>query len=324
MDISSAEIVGVIKEQIRRYNLKLEYRESGAVLEVGDGIARVFGLDEVMMGELVLFPGNIMGMALNLEEDNVGCVLFGDEAGIREGDIVMRTHRVVEVPVGEAMIGRVVNALGLPIDGKGSLPPTRTRPVESPAPGIAQREPVKVPLQTGIMAIDSMIPIGRGQRELIIGDRQTGKTAIALDTIINQRNTGVICIYVAIGQKTSNIAQIVSVLEEHGAMTNTIIVAAGADEPASLQYLAPYAGCAIGEEFMYGGRDVLVVYDDLYKHAVAYRTMSLLLRRPPGREAFPGDVFYLHSRLLERAAKLNAVERGRLPDRPAHRGDTGR
>jgi F-type H+-transporting ATPase subunit alpha len=310
LDISSSEIVGAIKEQIRKYNLKLEYRESGAVLEVGDGIARVFGLDEVMMGELLIFPGGIMGMALNLEEDNVGCVLFGEDTNVREGDIVMRTHRVVEVPVGEAMIGRVVNALGQPIDGKGPLPPSRTRPAESPAPGIARREPVKVPLQTGIMAIDSMIPIGRGQRELIIGDRQTGKTAIAMDTIINQRNTGVICIYVAIGQKTSNIAQIVSILEEHGAMANTIIVVAGADEPAPLQFLAPYTGCAIGEEFMYNGRDVLIVYDDLYKHAVSYRTMSLLLRRPPGREAFPGDVFYLHARLLERAAKLNAESGG--------------
>lgn len=310
MEISATEIIGAIKEQIRRYNLELEFRESGTVLEVGDGIARVFGLDQVMVGELLIFPHGVLGMALNLDEDNVGCVLFGGDTSIREGDIVVRTHRVVEVPVGEALIGRVVDALGRPIDGKGPIPSTHTSPVEKSAPGIAQREPVKVPLQTGLMAVDAMIPIGRGQRELIIGDRQTGKTALAIDTIINQRDTGVLCIYVGIGQKTSTIAQIVSVLDEYGAMAYTVVVSAGADEPAPLQYLAPYAGCAMGEEFMAAGRDVLIVYDDLSKHAVAYRTMSLLLRRPPGREAFPGDIFYLHARLLERACKLNEENGG--------------
>ncbi|MGE5550826.1 MAG: F0F1 ATP synthase subunit alpha [Bacteroidota bacterium] len=310
MEITASEIIGAIKEQIRRYNLELEFRESGTVLEVGDGIARVFGLDQVMAGELLIFPNGVYGMALNLEEDNVGCVLFGDDKAVKENDIVVRTHRVVEVPVGEALLGRVVDALGRPVDGKGAVVATRTRPIERPAPGIAEREPVKVPLQTGIMAVDAMIPIGRGQRELIIGDRQTGKTALAVDTIINQRETGVICIYVGIGQKTSTVAQIVSVLEEHGAMSYTVVVAANADEPAPLQYLAPYAGCTIGEEFMAAGRDVLIVYDDLSKHAVAYRTMSLLLRRPPGREAFPGDIFYLHSRLLERACKLNEENGG--------------
>ncbi|MGE5528677.1 MAG: F0F1 ATP synthase subunit alpha [Patescibacteria group bacterium] len=310
MDISATEIIGAIKEQIRHYQLELEFHESGTVLEVGDGIARVFGLDRVMVGELLTFPHNVLGMAINLEEDNVGCMLFGDETAVREGDIVVRTHRVVEVPVGEAMLGRVVDALGRPIDGKGAIPALRTRPVEGPAPGIAMREPVKVPLQTGIMAIDAMIPIGRGQRELIIGDRQTGKTAIAVDTILNQANTGVLCVYVGIGQKTSSIAQLVSLLEERGAMSYTTVVAANADEPAPMQYLAPYTGCAIAEEFMEAGRDALVVYDDLSKHAVAYRAISLLLRRPPGREAFPGDVFYLHSRLLERACKLNAEHGG--------------
>ncbi|NLG83658.1 MAG: F0F1 ATP synthase subunit alpha [Firmicutes bacterium] len=308
--LTATEIVGAIKEQIRRYNLELEFRESGTVLEVGDGIARVFGLEEVMAGELLLFPHGVMGMALNLEEDNVGCVLFGDDHLVREGDLVVRSRRMVEVPVGEAMIGRVVDALGRPLDGKGPIPAMRTRPVEGPAPGIAERGPVKTPLQTGIMAIDAMIPIGRGQRELIIGDRQTGKTALAIDTIINQRETGVLCVYVAIGQKASTVAQILAALEEHGAMEYTTIVMATADAPAPLQYLAPYTGCAIGEEFMAQGRDVLVIYDDLYKHAVAYRTMSLLLRRPPGREAFPGDIFYLHSRLLERACKLTEAAGG--------------
>ena len=310
MDISATEVIGAIKEQIRRYNLEFEFHESGTVLEVGDGIARVYGLDQVMAGELLVFPQGILGMAMNLDEDNVGCVLFGADTLLREGDIVVRTHRQVEVPVGEALLGRVVDALGRPIDGKGAVPPTHTRPVEHVAPGIAEREPVKVPLQTGIMAIDTAIPIGRGQRELIIGDRQTGKTALAVDTILNQRDTGVICIYVGIGQKTSTIAQLMSVFEEHGALTYTTIVAAGADEPAPMQYLAPYTGCAMAEEFLAAGRDVLIVYDDLSKHAVAYRAMSLLLRRPPGREAFPGDIFYLHSRLLERACKLNEENGG--------------
>lgn len=292
-------------ERIKGYRDKLEVEEVGTVLQVGDGIARVYGLEKCMAGELLEFPGNIYGMALNLEEENIGCVLLGSDQNIKEGDIVKRTGRVVEVPVGDAMIGRVVNALGQPIDGKGPINTGKFRPVEYPAPGVVERRPVNQPLQTGIKAIDSMIPIGRGQRELIIGDRQTGKTAIAVDTILNQKEENVICIYVAIGQKASTVAQIVNTLEERGAMDYTIVVSASASQPAALQYLAPYAGCAIGEEFMYGGRDVLVVYDDLSKHAAAYRTMSLLLRRPPGREAYPGDVFYLHSRLLERAARLN-------------------
>jgi len=306
MRLLTDDVIAVLKEQIDKYHLDIEAKETGTVLEVGDGIARVYGLRDVMMGELITFPNNVYGLALNLEEDNVGCVLLGDETLIKEGDLVYRTKRVVEVPVGEAMIGRVVNALGQPIDGKGPILASEFRPVEREAPGIAAREPVKVPLQTGIKAIDAMIPIGRGQRELIIGDRQTGKTAIAIDTILNQSHTGVICIYVCIGQKTSTLAQVVRMLESKGAMLYSIVVAATANEAASLQYLAPFAGCAIGEYFMDQGKDVLIVYDDLSKHAVAYRTMSLLLRRPPGREAYPGDVFYLHSRLLERAAKLNA------------------
>ncbi len=310
MRFSTEEIISVLKEQIEKYHLDLETQETGTVLEVGDGIARVYGLQKAMMGELLIFPNDIFGLALNLEEDNVGCVLLGDETLIKEGDLVKRTGRVVEVPVGEAMIGRVVNALGQPIDGKGPIPTSEYRPVEQVAPGIAKREPVKVPLQTGIKAIDSMIPIGRGQRELIIGDRQTGKTAIAIDTILNQGNAGVICIYVCIGQKASTLAQIVQTLESRGAMKYSIIVAATANETAPLQYLAPFSGCAIGEYFLHKGKEVLVVYDDLTKHAQAYRAMSLLLRRPPGREAYPGDVFYLHSRLLERAVKLNAENGG--------------
>lgn len=310
MRFSTEDIITVLKDQITKYDLEIEAQETGVVLEVGDGIVRVYGLQKVMMGELLVFPNQVYGLALNLEEDNVGCVLLGDETLIKEGDPVNRTKRVVEVPVGEAMIGRVVNALGQPIDGKGPIATTSFRPVEFTAPGVAAREPVKVPLQTGIKAIDSLIPIGRGQRELIIGDRQTGKTAIAIDTIINQHDAGVICIYVCIGQKTSTLAQIVEVLESKGAMKYTIVVAATSNEMAPLQYLAPYSGCAMGEFFMYRGQDVLVIYDDLLKHAQAYRTMSLLLRRPPGREAYPGDVFYLHSRLLERAAKLNAANGG--------------
>jgi F-type H+-transporting ATPase subunit alpha len=309
MRFATDEIISVLKEQIDKYQLDFEAQETGTVLEVGDGIARIFGLEKAMMGELLEFPNQVYGMALNLEQDNIGCVLFGDETLIKEGDLVKRTNRVVEVPVGEAMIGRIINPLGQPIDGKGPIKTNDSRPVERIAPGISKREPVKVPLQTGLKAIDSLIPIGRGQRELIIGDRQTGKTAIAIDTILNQQDTGVICIYVCIGQKTSTLAQIVQVLENKGAMRYSIVVAATASDMAPLQYLAPFAGCAIGEYFMQQGKDVLIVYDDLSKHAIAYRSMSLLLRRPPGREAYPGDVFYLHSRLLERAAKLN-VENG--------------
>jgi F-type H+-transporting ATPase subunit alpha len=310
MRLLTEDIIAILKVQIDKYHLDLEAQETGTVLEVGDGIARVYGLRNVMMGEMLAFPNRIYGMALNLEEDNVGCVLLGDETLLQEGDLVHRTKRVVEVPVGDALLGRVVNALGQPLDGKGLSNTGGTRPVESEAPGIAAREPVKVPLQTGIKAIDALIPIGRGQRELIIGDRQTGKTAIAVDTILNQANTGMICIYVCIGQKTSTLAQVTRIFEEKGAMFYTIVVAATANEPASMQYLAPFAGCAIGEYFMSQGKDVLVIYDDLSKHAVAYRAMSLLLRRPPGREAYPGDIFYLHSRLLERAAKLNSVNGG--------------
>jgi F-type H+-transporting ATPase subunit alpha len=310
MQLITEDIIAVLKKQIEKYHLDLEAQETGTILEVGDGIARIYGLRKVMMGELLTFPNKVYGMALNLEEDNVGCVLLGDETLIGEGDLVHRTKRVVEVPVGEALIGRVVNALGQPLDGKGLSNTGETRPVESEAPGIAMREPVKVPLQTGIKTIDALIPIGRGQRELIIGDRQTGKTAIAVDTILNQVNTGMICIYVCIGQKTSTLAQVTRLLEEKGALFYTIVVAATAHEPASLQYLAPFAGCTIGEYFMNQGKDVLIIYDDLSKHAVAYRTMSLLLRRPPGREAYPGDIFYLHSRLLERAAKLSMANGG--------------
>ncbi|MCI8647304.1 MAG: F0F1 ATP synthase subunit alpha [Firmicutes bacterium] len=305
MNLRPEEISAVIKEQIKNYKNQLEVSAFGTVIQVGDGIARVYGLESCMAGELLEFPGEIYGMALNLEEDNVGAVILGSDKTIKEGDIVKPTGKVVEVPVGPEMIGRVVNALGQPIDGRGPIAAADYRPVEYPAPGVLQRKSVHEPLQTGIKAIDSMIPIGKGQRELIIGDRQTGKTAIAIDTIINQKDEDVICIYVAIGQKQSTVAQLVQTLEDKGAMDYTIVVSATASEVAPLQYIAPYAGCAIGEHFMYEGRHVLIIYDDLSKHAVAYRAMSLLLRRPPGREAYPGDVFYLHSRLLERAAKLS-------------------
>lgn len=305
MNLRPEEISAVIKEQIKNYKSELDVSDFGTVIQVGDGIARVYGLDNCMAGELLEFPGNTYGMALNLEEDNVGAVIMGSDRNIKEGDIVKPTGAVVEVPVGDDLMGRVVNALGQPIDGKGPIVSSETRPVEFQAPGVLQRRSVYQPLQTGIKAIDSMIPIGRGQRELIIGDRQTGKTAIAIDTILNQKGEDVICIYVAIGQKKSTVAQLVQTLEDKGAMEYTIVVSATASDVAPLQYIAPYAGCAMGEYFMYKGKDVLIVYDDLSKHAVAYRAMSLLLRRPPGREAYPGDVFYLHSRLLERAAKLS-------------------
>ena len=305
MNLKPEEISAVIREQIKRYKNELEMSDFGTVIQVGDGIARIYGLDKCMAGELLEFPGETYGMALNLEEDNVGTVILGSDKEIKEGDVVKPTGKVVEVPVGKGMIGRVVNALGQPIDGKGAIEAEDYRPVEFAAPGVLQRKSVNQPLQTGIKAIDSMIPIGRGQRELIIGDRQTGKTAIAIDTIINQKEEDVICIYVAIGQKKSTVAQLVQTLENKGAMDYTIVVSATASDVAPLQYIAPYAGCAMGEHFMYQGRNVLIIYDDLSKHAVAYRAMSLLLRRPPGREAYPGDVFYLHSRLLERAAKLS-------------------
>ena len=305
MNLRPEEISAVIKEQIKNYKNQLEISDFGTVIQVGDGIARVYGLENCMSGELLEFPGNTYGMAMNLEEDNVGVVIMGSDREIKEGDIVKPTGKVAEVPVGDAMMGRVVNALGQPIDGKGPIVSSESRPIEYPAPGVLQRKSVNQPLQTGIKAIDSMIPIGRGQRELSIGDRQTGKTAIAIDTILNQKGEDVICIYVAIGQKKSTVAQLVQNLEDKGAMDYTIVVSATASDVAPLQYIAPYAGCAIGEYFMYQGKDVLIVYDDLSKHAVAYRAMSLLLRRPPGREAYPGDVFYLHSRLLERAAKLS-------------------
>ena len=304
MELRPEEISNIIKEQITHYQSQIKLTDVGTVVTVGDGIAHVHGLENCMSGELLEFPGGVYGMAQNLEEDLVGAVILGSDQDIREGDTVKRTKRIVEVPVGEAMLGRVVDALGKPIDGKGPIVTSEARPIESPAPGIIERAPVNVPLQTGIKAIDSMIPIGRGQRELIIGDRQTGKTAICLDTIINQKGTGVICIYVAIGQKRSTVAQVAETLVKNGAMDYTCIVAATASESAPLQYIAPYAGCSIGEYFMHKGKDVLVIYDDLSKHAVAYRALSLLLHRPPGREAYPGDVFYLHSRLLERAANI--------------------
>ncbi len=305
MELRPEEITQLIKAQIKNYDCKATMTDTGTVVTVGDGIARVYGLQDCMAGELLLFPGEVYGMALNLEEDFVGAVLLGSDTGIKEGDTVRRTDRIVSVPVGDALLGRVVNPLGQPIDGKGAILTTETRPIESPAPGIIERKSVHQPLQTGIKAIDSMIPIGRGQRELIIGDRQTGKTAIALDTIINQKGKDVICIYVAIGQKRSTVASVVETLTANGAMDYTIVVSATASELAPIQYIAPYAGCAMGEYFMYKGKHVLCIYDDLSKHAVAYRALSLLLKRPPGREAYPGDVFYLHSRLLERAACLS-------------------
>ncbi len=304
MDLRPEEISKIIKNQIKQYGRKIEQDETGTVILVGDGIARANGLEKCMSNELVEFENGEYGMAQNLEENTVSIVILGDDSELHEGSIVKRTGRVVSVPVGEALIGRVVNALGQPIDGKGEIATTETRPIESPAPGIIERKGVNVPLQTGIKAIDSMIPIGRGQRELIIGDRQTGKTAIATDTIINQKDTGVICIYVAIGQKNSTVVQLVEQLSKAGAMDYTIVVSATASELAPMQYIAPYAGCTMGEYFMQQGKDVLIIYDDLSKHAVAYRALSLLIRRPPGREAYPGDVFYLHSRLLERAARL--------------------
>ena len=305
MNLRPEEISSVIKEQIKNYSVHLETADVGTVIQVADGIVRIHGLESAMQGELLAFPNDVYGMVMNLEVDNVGAVLLGNSSNVNEGDAVKTTGRVVEVPVGDAMLGRVVNALGQPIDGKGPIQTTKTRQIERVASGVISRKSVDTPLQTGIKAIDAMVPIGRGQRELIIGDRQTGKTAIAIDTIINQKGQGVNCIYVAIGQKASTVASIVKTLTEFGAMDYTTIVASTASEPAPLQYIAPYAGCAIGEEWMEAGKDVLVVYDDLSKHATAYRTLSLLLRRPPGREAYPGDVFYLHSRLLERAARLS-------------------
>ena len=310
MELRPDEITKIIRDQIKNYEAKLEQSETGIVILVGDGIAKVSGLDKCMAGELIEFPNGSFGMAQNLEEDTVSVVILGTDNGIKEGDTVKRTGRVVSVPVGEAMIGRVVNALGQPIDGKGSIDAQDYRPVEAPAPGIIERESVNKPLQTGIKAIDAMIPIGRGQRELIIGDRQTGKTTIATDTILNQKGKDVICIYVAIGQKRSTVAQIVNNLTLGGAMDYTIVVSATASELAPMQYIAPYAGCTMGEYFMHQGKDVLVIYDDLSKHAVAYRAISLLIRRPPGREAYPGDVFYIHSRLLERAAHMSQARGG--------------
>ena len=305
MELRPEEISRIIRSQIKHYETKINQSETGTVTLIGDGIARAAGLDGCMAGELLEFPGGVYGMAQNLEESSVSIVMLGSEEGIREGDTVKRTGRVVSVPVGEALIGRVVDALGQPIDGKGPIDAVRFDPIEAPAPGILERKSVSVPLQTGIKAIDSMIPIGRGQRELIIGDRQTGKTAIATDTILNQKGKDVICIYVAIGQRRSTVAQLVGMLEAGGAMDYTIVVSATASELAPLQYIAPYSGCTMGEYFMHQGKDVLVIYDDLSKHATAYRALSLLIRRPPGREAYPGDVFYLHSRLLERAARLS-------------------
>lgn len=305
MAIRPAEVTQVLRQEIEKYEKEFDMRSVGVVIQVGDGIARVYGLSEAMAGELIEFPHGIIGMALNLEEDNVGCVLFGEDMHIKEGDLAKCTGRIAQIPVGHELLGRVVNPLGQPLDGKGPITAKKFRVLEGRAPSVVERQPVKDPVQTGLKAIDSMIPIGRGQRELIIGDRQTGKTALVIDTIINQKGSDVLCIYVAIGQKQSNVAQIVKTLEDCGAMDYTVVVIATASDPAPMQYIAPYAGCTIGEEFLYDGKHALVIYDDLYKHAVAYRQLSLLLRRPPGREAFPGDVFNLHSRLLERAAKLS-------------------
>ncbi|WP_257348089.1 F0F1 ATP synthase subunit alpha [Pseudalkalibacillus decolorationis] len=310
MSIKAEEISSLIKQQIENYSSEIEVSDVGTVIQVGDGIARVHGLDNVMAGELVEFSNGVMGMAQNLEENNVGIIILGPYVDIREGDEVKRTGRIMEVPVGEELLGRVVNSLGQPVDGKGAIETSKTRPIESPAPGVMDRKSVHEPLQTGMKAIDSLIPIGRGQRELVIGDRQTGKTAIAIDAIINQKDEDMICIYVAIGQKESTVAGVVETLREHGALDYTIVVTASASQPAPLLYLAAYAGVTMGEEFMYNGKHVLVIYDDLSKQAAAYRELSLLLRRPPGREAFPGDVFYLHSRLLERAAKLSDAKGG--------------
>ncbi len=305
MQIRAEEISAIIKEKIKGFDKQVDVKETGSVIQVGDGIAKVYGLDGAMAGEMLEFPGGLYGIALNLEEDNVGAVLMGDSVGVKEGDPVKRTGRIAEIPVGDALIGRVVNAIGQPIDGKGAIKSTLSSRIEMVAPGVNTRQSVREPLQTGIKAIDAMIPIGRGQRELIIGDRQTGKTAIAVDTIINQKGLGVFCIYVAIGQKRSTVARVVKTLEESHAMEYSIVVSASASDPAPMQFLAPFAGAAIGEYFRDNGKHALIVYDDLSKHAVAYRELSLLLRRPPGREAYPGDVFYLHSRLLERAAKLS-------------------
>ncbi|NLI30842.1 MAG: F0F1 ATP synthase subunit alpha [Nitrospiraceae bacterium] len=310
MEIKVAEISEYLKKQITDFEKKVDVSEVGIVTSVGDGIARIYGLDNCMASELLEFPNNVFGMALNLEEETVGAVLFGEDTLIKEGDVVKRTGRIMSVPVGEAAIGRVLNAIGQPIDGKGPVNTTHTRIVDVVAPGIIDREPVTQPMQTGIKAIDAMIPVGRGQRELIIGDRQTGKTAIALDAIINQKGGDVVCIYVAVGQKRASVARVVKTLEEYGAMDHTIVVSATASEPAPLQYIAPYTGCALGEYFRDNGKHALIIYDDLSKQATAYRQLSLLLRRPPGREAFPGDVFYLHSRLLERAAKLSEANGG--------------
>jgi len=305
MTVRPDEVASIIKREIEKYEDKLKMESVGTVLQVGDGVARIYGLDDCMSNELIEFPGGIYGIALNLEEDNVGCVLLGPDSNIKEGDTVKTTGKIVEVPVGEALLGRVVNALGQPLDGKGPIATEKTLPIEGTAPNVVERQPVKEPLQTGIKAIDAMIPIGRGQRELIIGDRQTGKTAILVDTILNQKDTGVISIYVAIGQKLSTVAGVIKTLEDNGALENSIVVVASASEPAPMQYIAPYSGCAMGEYFRDKGKHAVIMYDDLYKHAVAYRQVSLLLRRPPGREAFPGDIFNIHSRLLERAAKLN-------------------
>jgi F-type H+-transporting ATPase subunit alpha len=304
MPLRPEEVSQIIQKEIEKYKTRLEMESVGVVLQVGDGIARIWGLEDAMMSELIQFPDDIIGVILNLEEDNVGAAIFGSDQKIKEGDIVKRTGRIASVPVGEALIGRVVNALGHPLDGKGLVVTDKYRPIEGRAPNVVQRQPVKEPVQTGLKAIDSMIPIGRGQRELIIGDRQTGKTSLVLDTIINQKNSDIYCIYVAIGQKASTIAQVVKIFEDYKAMEYTTVVASSATDPAPLQFITPYAGCAMGEEFLYNKKHVLVIYDDLSKHAQAYRQLSLLLRRPPGREAYPGDIFYLHSRLLERASKL--------------------